>query len=295
MDRRRGQAFPLSSFFASPGPTARVDRELEAGSRAHYDDPAYYAKTYKNRTEDVAFYVALADRHARHRGRPGSVLEYGAGNGRIALPIARAGFRVTGLDMSRPMLDDFETRVSTEPAQVRRRITLRQGDMRLVRLGKRFDLVTCPFNAFLHLYTRSDVERFLARVHAHLGPGGVFAFDISIPNAHELVRDPNRAYFCPRFRYPETGEMVRYTERFDYDQARQILFVTMEFIPEPRPKESWVTPLAHRQFFPQELEALLHYNGFAIDETWGDYKGGKLDRYSEILAITARRRRGARP
>jgi len=63
--------------------------------------------------------------------------------------------------------------------------------------------------------------------------------------------------------------MVRYTERFDYDYARQILFVAMEFLPEGRPKASWVTPLAHRQFYPQELEALLHYNGFAISNEPG--------------------------
>jgi SAM-dependent methyltransferase len=213
------------------------------------------------------------------------------GNGRLALPAARAGAAVTGVDHSRPMLEDFKRRLAMEPVPVRRRVTLRRGDMRKVRLGRRFALVTCPFNAFLHLYERVDVERFLARVREHLAPRGAFVFDVSNPNAHELVRDPNRAYFCPRFRYPRTGEMVRYTERFDYDQARQILFVTMEFLPRGREHESWVTPLAHRQFFPRELEALLHYNGFAIEDVWGDYKRTQFDRYSEIMLISARRRR----
>jgi SAM-dependent methyltransferase len=278
-----------------------VDKELEVGSRAHYEDPAYYTKTYKKRADDVAFYVALAQKHAggkrvgsaTRRGRPppsGRVLEYGAGNGRIALPTARAGISVTALDLSQPMLDDFAKQLRAEPAAVRRRVTLRHADMRLARLGRRFDLVTCPFNAFLHLYTRSDVELFLARVRDHLAPGGVFAFDVSVPNAHEMVRDPNRAYVCPRFRYPSTGEMIHYTERFDYDPARQILFVAMEFVPDGRKKDAWVTPLAHRQFFPQELEALLHYNGFVLEQAWGDYKGGKLDRYSEVMAIVARPR-----
>jgi SAM-dependent methyltransferase len=279
-----------------------VDKELEVGSRAHYEDPAYYTKTYQKRADDVAFYVSLAEKYARRkrgsdrvtrRGlRPafGTVLEYGAGNGRVALPVARAGASVTALDLSRPMLDDFAKRLAAEPLGVRRRVTLRHADMKLARLARRFDLVTCPFNAFLHLYTRLDVELFLARVREHLAPGGVFAFDVSVPSAHEMARDPNRAYVCPRFRYPATGEMIHYTERFDYDQARQILFVSMEFVPEGRKKDAWVTPLAHRQFFPQELEALLHYNGFAIEEAWGDYKGGKLDRYSEVMALVARPR-----
>jgi SAM-dependent methyltransferase len=270
-----------------------VDKELEVGSRAHYDDPAYYTKNYRNRADDIAFYAGLAEKYASAR-KHGGVLEYGVGHGRIALPIARAGARITGVDLSRPMLDDFAATMAAEPKEVRRRITLCHGDMRQVRLARRFALVTCPFNAFLHLYTRSDVEQFLSRVRDHLAPRGVFAFDVSIPNPNELSRDPNHAYSCPRFRYPATGEMVRYTERFDYDYARQILFVAMEFLPEGRPKASWVTPLAHRQFYPQELEALLHYNGFAIEDAWGDYRGGKLDRYSEVMVLTARPRKTIR-
>ena len=257
------------------------DKELEVGSRAHYEDPAYYTKTYQRRKDDVAFYVELANE------RGADVLEYGAGNGRIAIPIARSGHRVTGLDLSRPMLADFEARLGAEPDAVRARVTLREGDMRRVRLRRRFGLIICPFNAFLHLYTREDVEHFLARVHEHLAPKGVFAFDVSMPSAHEHVRNPNKAYWCPRFRYPATGEMIRYTERFDYDQARQILFVSMEFSPEGR-SDSWVTPLAHRQFFPQELQALLHYNGFDVERALGDFQGGKLDRYSEIMAFVCR-------
>ena len=257
------------------------DKELEVGSRAHYDDPAYYTKTYQRRTDDVAFYVELAKRYGA------DVLEYGAGNGRIAIPVARTGLRVTGVDLSRPMLADFAARLRTEPEEVRARVTLREGDMRRVRLRHKFGLVTCPFNAFLHLYTREDVELFLARVHEHLGPKGVFAFDVSMPNPQEHVRNPNKAYWCPRFRYPATGEMIRYTERFDYDQARQVMFVSMEFSPEGR-SASWVTPLAHRQFYPQELEALLHYNGFTIERSFGDFQGGKLERYSEIMAFVCR-------
>ncbi len=256
----------------------------DAGALAHYSDAAYYTKTYQKRQDDVAFYVELAASH-------GEMLEYGVGNGRLALPSVRAGARVTGVDHSRPMLDDFKRRLTVEPDAVRRRVTLRCGDMRRVRLGRRFPLVTCPFNAFLHLYERTDVERFLARVREHLTPKGAFVFDVSCPNPHELVRDPNRAYYCPGFRYPSTGDMVRYTERFDYDQARQILFVTMEFSPRESGHESWVTPLAHRQFYPRELEALLHYNGFAVDDIWGDYKRAKFDRYSEMMVISARVRR----
>jgi SAM-dependent methyltransferase len=258
------------------------DKELEVGSRAHYDDPAYYTQAYADRTDDIDFYVELAKRHRTH------VLEYAAGNGRVSIPIARAGRKVTALDLSREMLADFAARLRAEPDAVRARVELRHGDMRRARLRRRFGLVICPFNAFLHLYTRQDVERFLARVHEHLEEKGLFVFDVSMPNAHEHVRDPRRAFSSPKFRYPGTGELVRYGERFDYDQARQILFMSLEFSPEGGRSSPWVTPLAHRQFFPQELEALLHYNGFRIARVYGDFEGGKLDRDSENMVFLCR-------
>ena len=62
-------------------------------------------------------------------------------------------------------------------------------------------------------------------------------------------------------------------EYFDYDPARQVLFVSMEFEPVGKPGETWVTPLAHRQFFPQEWEALLHYNGFRVGPRRGRLRG----------------------
>jgi hypothetical protein len=259
-----------------------ADRELEAGARAHYDDPNYYTATYKRRVDDVQFYVGVATRSG------GPVLEYGAGNGRVLMPIARHGVRITGVDHSRPMLDDLEERLAEEPASVRRRVTLVRGDMRTARVGRRFPLVICPFNAALHLYTRADVEAFFARVRAHLAPRGELVLDLSIPVMQDLLRDPTRAYPMPRFRHPTTGDLVRYTEHFDYDRVRQILFVSIEFEPVKAPARAWVTPLAHRQFFPQEFEALLHYNGFAIDKVSGDFHDGPLDRTSDVMVWHAR-------
>jgi SAM-dependent methyltransferase len=261
------------------------DRELEAGSRAHYEDATYYASLYRRRIDDVAFYAELARRHG------GPVLEYGIGNGRIALPIARHGVKVEGIDLSRPMLADLKGRLADEPAEVRKYLRAHHGDMRSRRLGRRFPLVLCPFNAALHLYSREDVERFLARVREHLAPGGTFVCDLSMPMFEDLLRDPARAYKAPRFKYPTTGEVVKYVEHFDYDRARQVLFVSMEFEPVGRPADAWMTPLAHRQFFPREWEALLHYNGFEVEKVEGDFHGGPLDRTSDVMVWYARARR----
>jgi len=163
--------------------------------------------------------------------------------------------------------------------------------MRAVRLPKRYPLIVCPFNAALHLYTRSDVERFLGRVHAHLTPKGTFIVDLAVPSFADLMRDPARPFRGANFRHATRDEIVRYTERFDYDCIRQVLFVTTDFQMVKDPNDAWMLPLAHRQFFPQEWEALLHYNGFVVDHVFGDFHGGPLTRTSDVMVWHARRKR----
>jgi SAM-dependent methyltransferase len=260
------------------------DLELEAGSVAHYDDPAYYTANYASRVEDIAYYVALAERSG------GPVLEYGIGNGRIAIPLARHGLEVVGVDHSAPMLGDLRARLAREPDEVRARVRTVRGDMRRARLARRFPLVLATFNTALHLYTRDDVERFLARVSAHLAPAGRFVVDLSTPTVADLARLSGRGYSAPRFRHPTANVVVKNREYFDYDPLRQILFVSMEFEPVADPAGAWMTPLTHRQFFPQEWEALLHYNGFAVDRVDGDFSGGPLTKASDVMIWHARHR-----
>lgn len=257
------------------------DRELEEGARAHFRDPAYYASTYATRTDDVAYYRRVA------RGKKG-VLEYGVGGGRIALPILRDGARMTGIDHSPEMLADFRRALEVEPEDVKRRVTLVRGDMRRKKLGRRFPLVIAPFNAVLHLYSRPDVEQWLARVREHLAPGGELVFDVSTPSLHDLLRDPAKPYRTAPFEHPTYGP-VSYREHFDYDRVRQILFVSMYFDPP-----GVMTPLAHRQFFPRELEALLHYNGFEVRRVFGDFKGGPFTNTSDVMLFHARVRKRTR-
>lgn len=253
---------------------AREAARLRLGARAHFADPGYYDKAYGARREDVAYYAALA--------RPGlRVLELGAGNGRVTLALARRGARVTAVDLSPPMLADLRRKLRGEPADVRARVQVKRGDMRRVRLGARFDLVICPFNTALHLYTREDVEAFFATVRAHLAPRGELVVDLSVPVPEDLARDPDRAYVTPRLKHPTRG-VCRYAERFEYAIVPQVLFVDLTFDPLDG-SPPFATPLAHRQFGPAEWEALAHYNGFRPRRVLGDWEGGPLDESSDVM------------
>ncbi|MDQ2643962.1 MAG: class I SAM-dependent methyltransferase [Myxococcota bacterium] len=275
---------------ADPAPKAGVTLESlrisdfgsagDFGAQAHYEDPSFYGQAYRQRRHDIDYYVRAA------RDANGPVLEYGVGNGRIALHVARAGVEIAGVDLSRPMLADFEQKLEREPPSVRRRVTLHHGDMRELALERRFALVTVPFNAFLHLYTRRDVEAFLARVRAHLLPTGTLLFDFSIPSPADLMRDPELRFPSNPLRDPETGEEVAYAERFEYDPLRQLLLVRIELT---APDGSLRTmPLTHRQFFPREMEALLHYNGFEQIFFTADFTDLPLDRHVDSIVVRAR-------
>ena len=56
-----------------------------------------------------------------------------------------------------------------------------------------------------------------------------------------------------------------------------------------------MTPLAHRQFYPREMEALLHYGGFDVTELYGDFDRGPLVQTSDVMVWHARPRRAPRP
>ncbi len=221
------------------------------------------------------------------------MLEYGVGTGRIALPVARSGTAVTGIDRSAAMLTRLREALAREPAEVRRRVSIRRGDMRSVRLGRRFSLVLCPFNAALHLYERADVEAWLARVREHIEPRGELVLDISMPILEDLCDPPGTSYEAPTFVHPTLGK-VKYREIFDYDRVRQILFVSMCFDPiggAPAQGGERMTPLAHRQFFPREWEALLHYNGFEATAVYADFREQPLGQTSDVMIWHARPRR----
>ncbi|MEM6961059.1 MAG: class I SAM-dependent methyltransferase [Myxococcota bacterium] len=257
----------------------------EDGSSAPYQDGAFYDHRYLKRKEDLNFYLRLIE-----RVQADSVLELGVGTGRIATKIAEQGIRIAGVDRMRTMLQRAEERIAQKPAQVQGRLSLHQGDLRSIRLEEKFALVLAPFNVLMHLYRREDFERAMTTVRHHLASSGRFAFDVRMPDFVELNRNPDKIYRSRDVTHPETKHRFHYRERFDYDAVRQIQLVATSLQREDSPSVHISAPLTHRQFFPAELEALLHYNGFELEERYGNFDEDALDNYAESQVIVARQR-----
>lgn len=260
--------------------------DLEAGTRDFYRDPVYYEFEFKSRRADVRWYVE------RYVAAEEPVLELGVGAGRIAVPAVRAGASVVGVDVSESMLARAEARRKRLPKAKRDHLELHAGDMRALDLGRRFGLVSCPFNAFMHLYTREDVERCLASVRAHLEPDGLFLFDVLMPDLEYLLRPPFKRYPGVRFKHPTYGIHYTYSEQSAWDPVSQICqmwfyYTRSEDEAPPEAPEELCIQLSHRYFWPQELDALLHYNGFERLMWFGDFEGGELRTDAESIVVMA--------
>ena len=100
---------------------------VDAGSREHYADAGLYDYEYRRRRADVTFYRELA----KKRLSPGdTILELGAGSGRVTIPLARDGFRVVAVDQSPAMLARLRARVAALPAAAKARVEVVPGDLR---------------------------------------------------------------------------------------------------------------------------------------------------------------------
>ena len=259
-------------------------KRIARGAVAHYEDAAYYDLAYKRRRDDVRFYVEEA------RRAKGPVLELGAGTGRVALAVAESAIEIVAVEPVRAMRAHAKKKQSALPTDARRNLTLRAGDMRSVRLRRRFPLVIAPFNVFMHLYTRRDVERALSTVRQHLAPGGRFIFDVSMPDLRAMVRDPGKLYRAPAVTHPESKRRYDYFEAFRYDALRQVQLVSMVFQSQEDLQDLRSLPLSQRQFFPEELVDLLYYNGFDVSARYGSFEREPLsdDSDSQILVTHAR-------
>ena len=256
-----------------------------------FADPGDYDRQDTSDT-GVAFYASLA----RETGGP--VLEIACGTGRVAIPIARQGFAVTGLDVVPGMLERARGKAAGLP------IRWIEGDARAFDLGgERFRLIFLTGNAFQAFLTNADQEALLGRVRAHLHDEGFFAFETRNPRwrtREERDEDPDGLFVDLETRAEEEarpsftdaeGREVRESRTRTYDHVAQVMhWTSYRRWHEGAQERTKITRIALRYTFPQELAALLHYNGFSVVQRYGDWDGEPLTAASPSIIVVCRKR-----
>jgi SAM-dependent methyltransferase len=106
-----------------------------------------------------------------------SLLDVCCGTGQLALQFLQAGYVVTGLDNSEPMLAHARINCASFVSSGEASFVL--GDAADFSMASRFGLAVSTFDALNHLPGIDALLSCFACVHQHLLPGGMFAFDLN--------------------------------------------------------------------------------------------------------------------
>lgn len=242
-----------------------------------YADPIIYDLENKDFEPDGPFFLAFAQRVG------GTVLELGCGTGRVTIPLAQEGIDITGLDVAPEMLAQAWIKAKDLPVQ------WIEADARAFHLERQYDLIIETGSTFRHFLGRADQEETLARVREHLAPYGYFVVSTIIPRPY-VMQDiiEEEAWYSYINEY---GQEVRVSGTQHYDHLRQIRTETAyrRWYDSEAQETVRQTPLALRVIFPQEMEALLHYNGFVITERYGDWDINPLTNESKVITFVSRK------
>jgi ubiquinone/menaquinone biosynthesis C-methylase UbiE len=239
-------------------------KELINMSQSDAEELLYDGRHYDLVNEDVVEDIPFFLRQAKKYGEP--VLELACGTGRITIPLAEQGFQITGLDINDSMLAQAR-RKSTEKGL---NIEWLKSDCRDFNLNRKFNLIFIPFNTLVHLLDLKSIESCFACARRHLADQGRFIVDVFNPRLEILIRDSSKRYPVAEYTDPDGRGEVVITENNVYEKATQINRLRWYYRFADQTDEI-VQNVDMRIYYPQELDMLLHYNGFAIDAKYGNY------------------------
>ncbi len=250
---------------------------------AYGDDEAaaLYDLVYERYDEDLSLYEEFA-----RRGET-PALELGAGSGRVALHLARAGLDVVALDSSPRMLARLEAALDDA---TRPRVRMVEADMRDFDLGERFDLVYCALDTFEHLLTTEHQLAALRCVARHLSPGGVFVAELRSLTAVDWSDQPSALRLEWVRADPAGRGTVAKMSSIAVSRASQLTMTTLIFdrtgadgVVRRRTLE--VTLRATGRF---EMELLLARAGLRIESIYGGPDLSPFTDASDTMVVVAK-------
>lgn len=224
------------------------------------DPPNYDIEEGERSAARVAFYCELA------KTVGGPVLEIACGSGLVTLPVAAQGMDVTGVDLAHSMLEHARQKAKAQGLNIH----WVEADARSFELRTRFQFVFITGNAFQAFLLREDQEALLASVKRHLTPDGIFAFETRNPSGHDLTNQSEEEF--DQSYVSVEGHTVSVTFTQMYDPIAQVIhWTSYRRWNDGQRDHTKETHIACRFTHPQELEALLHYNGFQIVRQFGNW------------------------
>jgi SAM-dependent methyltransferase len=185
----------------------------------------------------------------------GAALELGIGTGRIALPLARRGIPVHGIDLSEAMVARLRAKPGAED------IDATIGDFATTRVERTFSLAYLVFNTIGNLTTQDEQVACFRNAADHLEPGGCFVIEVGVP---DLQRLPYGETFRP-FDVSETHLGID-----EYDVANQGLI--SHHYSRAADGRFELSSIPFRYVWPSELDLMARLAGMTLWERWAGWK-----------------------
>lgn len=236
-------------------------------------DARLYALLHRGSPGDVDFYV----RHAA-----GSVLELGAGFGRVTIALAEAEGvdSVVGLDVEPTLLER-----TPEHAKIETRVA----DMRDFRLQRRFDRIYAPHGSVWCLLSEDDVRGCFRCVREHLAPGGRFVFDAWAADEMHAEADPedvDEDHLDLVAEVVDDERPLDVLERSTWDRAAQRLDVTYLYVAEDGEVVAEGL-IRQRYLLAPQIERLLEEAGMKVERMLGDFDGRPFAPTEDRIVVEA--------
>jgi SAM-dependent methyltransferase len=189
----------------------------------------------------------------------GAALEFAIGTGRVAIPLAERGVPVTGIELSRPMLDQLRTKAD-ETA-----IPVIVGDMTTATASGKYSLVYLVFNTISNLLAQAQQVECFRNAARHLSPGGRFVIELWVPELRKLPPGQQATVW-----QIEPG----YIGLDTYDVLRQQVVSHHFRFSEETHAQLFRSP--HRYIWPAELDLMAQLAGFELESRHADWTGAEF-------------------
>lgn len=216
--------------------------------------------------EDLAFY----ERHVPEDGQ--RILELGCGTGRLGLALARAGYDVTGIDISRVMLRAAveKSKQMKSPANMHF-ICM---DMTEMALRMRFDAIVVAYNTLNMLTDLTLVRRCLDLSRQHLNKGGRLMIDVFTPD-DRLTSQRGKRMLQFKTLQCSNGDKVHMEIAKGYNCEKRLLDTEVTYWVtgkgEKKAQEAWQYRCQVMGLSQEDWEKMLTESGFSIQAVYKDY------------------------
>ena len=242
----------------------------------------YYDLDQDGFRDDIPLYLNLAQRC----GSP--IVEFGCGTGRLLVPLAEAGYTITGIDIAPTMIEIARDKVAE--AGVEERVTLLQDDIRSLDLPQRFRFGLCALNTLMHIPSLNEQLNTLRAARRHIQSGGLFVFDVLNPHT-SVVPDERTPLLLEKELFdPHTGHTILKLFGQRADAATQMAEVTLIYddVDPAGLVHRTLIPMQLRWLYPYEARLLMEIAGFKVEGIYGSYELEPFGARSEQLILIGR-------